>query len=67
MDKHGTSPMLLNCLAVAKMSLGQFEAAEASLQDALIKSPADADSLANMIIVSYQLGRSKEVINRLSK
>ncbi len=37
-DKHGGSALLLNGLAVAKMHLGQFEAAEGSLQEALIKA-----------------------------
>ena len=36
-DKHGGSSMLLCGLAVAKMHLGQFEEAEARLQEALIK------------------------------
>ena len=36
-DKHGGSAMLLCGLAVAKMHLGQFEEAEARLQEALIK------------------------------
>lgn len=36
-DKHGGSSMLLCGLAVSKMHLGQFEEAEARLQEALIK------------------------------
>lgn len=36
-DKHGGSAMLLCGLAVARMHMGQFEDAEARLQDALIK------------------------------
>lgn len=64
-DKHGGSSMLLCGLAVAKMHLGQFEEAEARLQEALIKSPSDPDALANLIAVSQHLSRSSEVINRL--
>jgi coatomer protein complex subunit epsilon len=36
-DKHGGSAMLLCGLAVSKMHMGQFEEAEARLQEALIK------------------------------
>lgn len=64
-DKHGSSALLLNGLAVAKMHLGQFEDAEARLQEALIKSPSDPDSLANLIVASQHLSRAPEVVNRL--
>ncbi len=36
-DKYGGSPALLNGLAAAKMSAGQFEEAESALQEALTK------------------------------
>lgn len=59
--------MLLNSLAVAKMHLSLFEEAETSLQEALNKSPSDADTLANLIVVSHHLHRSKEIINRFTR
>lgn len=66
-DKYGASTTLLNSLAVAKMHLGAFEEAETTLQEALTKSASDPDSLANIIIVSHHLSRSKEVINRFMR
>lgn len=63
-DKYGASASLLNGLAVAKMHQGQFEDAETSLQEALTKSPGDADTLANLIVVANHLQRSSDVINR---
>ena len=36
-DKYGSSPMLLNGLAVSKMHQGLFEEAETHLQEALTK------------------------------
>lgn len=63
-DKHTGTCMLLNGLAVAKMSGGHFEEAETILQEALTKSQADPDSLANLICCSQHLNRSPEVIAR---
>lgn len=49
------------------MHLGLFEEAETSLQDSLAKNPSDADTLANLIVVSQHLDRSPEVVNRYLK
>ncbi len=46
------------------MQSGNFDEAEINLQEALTKNNGDADSLANIIIVSQHLHRSEEVINR---
>lgn len=46
------------------MQAGNFEEAEINLQEALTKGNSDADSLANIIIVSQHLHRPQEVINR---
>lgn len=54
----------MNSLAVSKMQSGNFDEAEINLQEALTKNNGDADSLANIIIVSQHLHRSEEVINR---
>ena len=63
-DKHGPSPMLLNGLAAAKMHCGEYAEAETVLQDALSKTAGDADTLANLIVVSQHLRRSEDVVNR---
>lgn len=63
-DKYGSSPVLLNGLAVSKMHLAQWEEAETALKEAITKSPSDPDTLANIITVSYHLQRSNDVINR---
>jgi coatomer protein complex subunit epsilon len=63
-DKHTGTCMLLNGLAVAKMSGGHWEEAETLLQEALTKAQADADSLANLICCSQHLNRAPEVIAR---
>jgi coatomer subunit epsilon len=46
------------------MHQGQYEEAEGYLQEALTKAPADADSLANLVVVSQHLQRAPEVIGR---
>jgi coatomer subunit epsilon len=63
-DKYGASPSLLNGLAVAKMHQNEWDEAEASLKEAITKSPSDPDTLANIITVSYHLQRPQDVINR---
>ncbi|KAJ1430982.1 vesicle coat complex COPI, epsilon subunit [Ochromonadaceae sp. CCMP2298] len=63
-DKYGSSPMLLNGLAVSKMHQMQWDEAESALKEAITKSPSDPDTLANIITVSFHLQRSQDVINR---
>lgn len=63
-DKYGGTLFLLNGIAVAKMQMGLFEEAESALQDSLTKNTSDADTIANLIIVSHHLDRPQEVINR---
>lgn len=63
-DKFGGSPLLLNGLAAAKMHQGAFEEAETLLLEALTKISSDADSLANLVVVSQQLRRPEEVVQR---
>lgn len=58
---------MLNGIAVAKMQMGLFEEAETALQDSLTKNTSDADTLANLIVVSQHLDRPQEVINRYLK
>jgi len=63
-DKFGGSPLLLNGLAAARMHQGAFEEAETLLLEALTKMSSDADSLANLVVVSHQLRRPEEVVQR---
>ena len=63
-DKYGGSSLLLNGLAVAKLHQGQYEEAETLLQEALTKSQADPDTLANLVCVSQHLGRAPEIVSR---
>jgi coatomer subunit epsilon len=48
-DKYHASPMLLNGAAVAKMHLGEWQEAEASLVEASSKGGSSADTLINLI------------------
>lgn len=63
-DKYGSSPSLLNGLAVAKMHQGQWEEAEAALKEAITKAPTDPDSLSNMITLCHHTQKPADVINR---
>jgi len=45
---------------------GQYDEAESYLQEALTKAPSDAESLANLVVVSQHLQRTPEVIARYS-
>lgn len=63
-DKHGSSSLLLNGLAAAKMHCGEFAEAETVLQEALSKAAGDADTLANLIVVCQHLRRPDDVVNR---
>ena len=63
-DKYGATCMLLNGLAVSKMHLGLFDEAETALQESTTKNATDADTLANLIVVSLHLQRSQDVVKR---
>jgi coatomer subunit epsilon len=63
-DKYGSSALLLNAQAVAKMHQQQFDEAESLLTDAMQKSPNDAETLANLIVTGQHLGREVDVTNR---
>lgn len=63
-DKYGSSALLLNAQAVAKMHQQLFDEAETLLTAALQKSPNDPDTLANLIVTGQHMGREMEVTNR---
>jgi len=52
-EQYGPSPMLLNVTAVAHMTAGNYEAAEASLSEA----GEDADTLINKVVCFVQMGK----------
>lgn len=66
-EQYGPSVMLLNCLAVANMVGGKYEAAEASLREALSEEfggEKDADALVNMIVCGQHLGRGEKDLEK---
>jgi coatomer protein complex subunit epsilon len=63
-DKYGSSAMLLNAQAVAKLHQQQFNEAETLLNSAMEKSPNDPDTLANLIVTGQHLGREEDVTKR---
>lgn len=46
------------------MQQGNYAKAEQLLNDSLSKSPSDADSLANLVVVQQHLQRPVELVNR---
>lgn len=66
-DKYGSSSLLLNAQAVAKMQQGLFDEADGLLSEALQKAPNDAETLANLIVVGQHLGREGDVTKRYLK
>lgn len=63
-DKYGSTPTLLNGLAVCSMHMKKFEEAERYLLEAIEKNSKDADTLTNLITCYLQLKKSPEVVNR---
>ena len=66
-EQYGPSVMLLNCLAVANMVSGKYEAAEANLNEALgeeIGGGKDADALVNMVVCGQYLGRGQNELEK---
>jgi len=66
--KYGSSVLLLNSMASAYMQLGNFEAAEQSLLEALEKDSRSAETRINLV-VCYQhmrsFEKSRNVLNQL--
>ncbi|KAL3277008.1 hypothetical protein HHI36_012370 [Cryptolaemus montrouzieri] len=63
-DKYGSTPHLLNSQAVTFLGRGQYEEAEAVLQEALDKDSNFSDTLINMIVLHRSTGKGPEVANR---
>lgn len=65
-EKFGSTPLLLNGVAVANMHMNKFDEAEKSLLEALSKNQNDPDTLINLISCYQHLGKPTEVISRYS-
>lgn len=66
-EQYGPSLMLLNCMAVANIVAGKYEAAETTLKEAMdseFGGQSDADTLVNMVAVSQHLGRKAGDIDK---
>ena len=60
-EQYGPSLMLLNCMAVANIVGGKYEAAEGNLKEAIsdLGGDNDPDTLVNMVVCSQYLGKKR--------
>lgn len=68
MDKHSSSPILLNGAAAAHIAQGKWEEAEGVVREAADKDPNYADTLINQIVTCTQSGRddvARRTLNQL--
>lgn len=63
-DKHGSTPTLLNGQASSFLGQAKYDEAEAALLEAIDKDPRNADTLINLIVFSQHTGKPQEVCNR---
>ncbi|RNF21167.1 coatomer epsilon subunit [Trypanosoma conorhini] len=63
----GQSVLVHNLAALAQMELGDFAAAERSLLDALAMRSGDADTTANLAVVSSHLGKAADSTSRYTQ
>lgn len=63
-SRYGQSAKLLNLIALAQMGLRRFEDAEKTLLEALGISSVDEDTIANMAVLSEQMGKPSDAANR---
>ncbi|TVU16323.1 hypothetical protein EJB05_39881, partial [Eragrostis curvula] len=56
-EKYPTTCLILNGKALCSMHMGHFEEAEALLLDSLNKDAKDAETLANLMVCSLNLGK----------
>lgn len=60
-EQYGPSPMLLNVTAVAHMTTGNYEGAEAALAEAQ-QEQEDADTLINLVACYIQMGKGVDSV-----
>lgn len=64
-EQYGPSLVLLNCMAVAQMTAGNFEGAEAVLSEASQEVGDDADTLINTVVCYQHMGKDMASIEPL--
>ena len=60
-EQYGPSPFLLNCLALASISAGKYDSAEAALKEALAEDTNNSDALVNLCVCYQHLGKEDEL------
>jgi len=63
-DRYGSTPLLLNLLAIAQMKLARWDDATKTLMESMEKSNKDPETLVNLIVCSVHTHQSKDVIAR---
>lgn len=63
-DKHGSTPLLLNGQAICFIHQGKFEEADSALQQSVSKDSNNSDSLINFVVLSRLSGKPQEVAKR---
>jgi len=66
-EKHASTPLLLNGLAVCDLLQKKYPEAEKHLLEALEKSPNDPETLANLITTTSMLGRTAQTTRYLNQ
>ncbi|GAB0497584.1 hypothetical protein MMPV_008919 [Pyropia vietnamensis] len=63
-ERHGSTPVLLNGLALCHLAAGRLDEADRLVREALAKDPACAETLVNAIVVATARGKKGELIGR---
>lgn len=60
-DKHGSTPTLVNGQVACLIGQGKYEEAESVLQEVMDKDINNVDTLVNMVVLTRHLGKPTEV------
>lgn len=63
-ERHGSTPVLLNGLALCHLAAGRLAEADRLVGEALAKDPGCAETLVNAIVVATARGKKGELIGR---
>lgn len=63
-ERHGSTPVLLNGLALCHLAAGRMAEADRLVGEALAKDPGCAETLVNAIVVATARGKKEELIGR---